>query len=352
MNLRILNLALKNARNKIAESFYIKSHIDFTRPIQIYATINNQCNARCAMCDSWRKGDLPELPATTWINALRSLKSFSGTFHINFSGGEPFLKKDFFDILEFCHKEKISAGLTTNGFLLHERHVDRLLELNPFNINISVDSMKEEVHDSIRNIPGLLRKTKENIAYLTKRKKQVGSRVQVILKPTVSTINIRDLHSIVAYAKEMNLTGVNFQPIFKWSKEAEEMFQVDKEELSQAIKKIVEMKTAGFPILNSVQSILQWKSHFEEEIPPKNSPCAVPLRNLTILPDGEIHLCLLSDSRIGNIETDSMKEIWHSAKTKRLRKSLVKCTKICTATCLVKRGWKDYFNLFSRLIRN
>ena len=80
-----------NARNKVAESLYLRTGLDTTLPIQIYGLVNRKCNARYTMCESWKKDKEAELPASVWIRLLKSLKSFSKGFHINFSGGEPLL---------------------------------------------------------------------------------------------------------------------------------------------------------------------------------------------------------------------------------------------------------------------
>lgn len=166
MNTGFIKFALSNVRNKLAEKPYINWGIDITRPIQVYGILNDTCNAQCLMCSRWRRDELRELPASDWIRTLKSLKKTAGTFHINFSGGEPFLKSDFFEILEFCNKEKIMAGFTTNGLLLTKGNIDTILRLNIANINISMDNMDEKIHDTIRNTPGLLSKVKKNIEYL------------------------------------------------------------------------------------------------------------------------------------------------------------------------------------------
>jgi len=176
-------------------------------------------------------------------------------------------------------------------------------------------------------------------------------KVQLILKPTVGSFNIDGLDKIVIYAKQKHLTDVNFQPIYKWTKEAEEMFKVDKQKLSDTINKLVEMKNEGFPILNTVESIKDWRFHFDEVIPMQNSPCSVALRNLTILPDGDIYMCALGYPKIGNIKVDDIQLLWKSELTRKLRKSLVNCKKVCTETCVVKRNWKDYMYLFLRFVK-
>jgi len=352
MDTSLIWLGIANVRNKSAESLYLKFGLDITRPTQIYGLVNRTCNAKCKMCDIWRSDRLGELPAAIWIKGLKSLKSFVGTFNINFSGGEPLLKKDFFDILEYCTKEKIIAGFTTNGLLLNRKNVHRILDLDLFNINISLDSMENSIHDEVRGIPGLLAKIKENISYLVAQKQKLRKKLRIILKPTVYNMNLKGLDKIVEYAEKMNLTGVNFQPIFKRSKESENMFKINQNELITMIDTLIEMKKKGCCILNSEASIRQWVLHFNEEIPERNSPCVVALRNLNINPKGEVFLCSFRDSIIGNIKSGDIKEMWYSKKTGKLRKVLVNCKKLCTATCVVKRSWKDYIQLFFRLIRS
>ena len=51
-----------------------------------------------------------------WQNALLRVKEFVDEFSINFSGGEPYIKKGFLDLLAFANKNGIHAGVTTNGY--------------------------------------------------------------------------------------------------------------------------------------------------------------------------------------------------------------------------------------------
>ena len=350
MNFKVLDLGISNIRNKIVESLYFNFGFDFTRPVQIYGVVNNRCNSKCKMCDYWRIKDPEELPASVWIKGLKSLKSFVGIFHINLSGGEVLLKKDFFEILEYCKKENISVGFTTNGLLLNRDNIQRILDLNVFNINISLDSMDDTINDGIRGFPGSLAKLKENIDILTAQKQKGRKASRIILKPTVCSENLNGLDKIVEYAQRMNLAGINFQPIFKWSKESEEMFKVEKKDLVAMIDKLVQMKKEGYNILNSEASIRQWLPHFNEEIPERNSPCTVALRNLNIISNGDVSMCGFRESKIGNIKNDDFREMWHSEKTQKLRKALVNCKRLCTATCVIKRSWKDYIDLFVKLM--
>ena len=103
MNLRELSrLAWKHARNTAAEELYLHGLGDATRPVSVHALVNERCNYRCQYCDFWR---LPhyqqEMSIAEWQQALRSLKDFIGSYSIQFSGGEPFIKKGFIDRVNF-----------------------------------------------------------------------------------------------------------------------------------------------------------------------------------------------------------------------------------------------------------
>jgi MoaA/NifB/PqqE/SkfB family radical SAM enzyme len=94
------------------------------------------------------------MPAEQWIAALSDLKRFLGTYHINFSGGEPLLRKDLFEILGFCRDSGICAGLTTSGAILRDRQARQLAEARPFNLNISLDGASAATHDVQRGVRG------------------------------------------------------------------------------------------------------------------------------------------------------------------------------------------------------
>lgn len=61
MNTRKIKLAAGNLRNITAEKLYLKTGILLARPVQVYAILNTQCNARCRMCQC-RRDNSEETP--------------------------------------------------------------------------------------------------------------------------------------------------------------------------------------------------------------------------------------------------------------------------------------------------
>ncbi len=129
MNVSTLaELALKHTYNHFAEELYLHSGKDVTRPVTFYGLVNERCNVKCRYCEYWR---LPkykdEMTIEEWQNALLSIKDFVGTFSISFSGGEPFIKPGFLDLMMFCHTNGIHAGVTTNGSALNRKNAERFV---------------------------------------------------------------------------------------------------------------------------------------------------------------------------------------------------------------------------------
>ena len=133
MNVSTLaRLAFKHTYNHFAEELYLHTGKDVTRPVTFYGLVNERCNVKCRYCEYWR---LPkykdEMSIEEWQNALLSIKEFVGTFSISFSGGEPFIKPGFLDLMTFCHKNGIHAGVTTNGSALNQKNAAKLADAEP-----------------------------------------------------------------------------------------------------------------------------------------------------------------------------------------------------------------------------
>src|SRR5262245_64167663 len=126
-----------------------------------------------------------------WQRALESIKEFVGAFSINFSGGEPFIKPGFIDLLGWCNTNGISAGVTTNGSALTRRNAAAVVAANPFNLNISVDAPNAEVHDYLRGCSGLFDRLSNGIRYLLAERDRQGKKFPINVKPTANAKNFR-----------------------------------------------------------------------------------------------------------------------------------------------------------------
>ena len=85
---------------------------------------------------------------------------------LTLSGGEPFLRKDFFDILAYARSLMFSVKIKTNGLLIGAEQAQRLRELHVGEVQISIYSHRPEVHDGITKVRGSLERSLNAIRFL------------------------------------------------------------------------------------------------------------------------------------------------------------------------------------------
>lgn len=341
----LASLALKHIRNDFLEELYLKTGIDNTRPIVVYGVVNEHCNYKCRYCQCWRYPEYKEeMTIEQWQNALLSLKEYIGSYHIEFTGGEPFIKKGFVDLIEFCHQQGLKWGVTTNASCLNEKTIKRVVAARPFNINISMDGHIAEVHDYARGIKGSLQKITGNLRNLIQERKAQGATFPVIIKPTVHAKNLHIIPQMSQWVQDIGATAVNFQPVDYWSPETYDELWIGEDrmdELQAVVDTLLEQKRNGVPILNSDLILSLWPAHFRDEKAPADSgACRTGLRNYFICTDGDVQVCWFFPP-IGNVKEQSAREIWSSYEAQQRRKETTSCDKLCLFTCLSQKTITD-----------
>jgi MoaA/NifB/PqqE/SkfB family radical SAM enzyme len=143
-------------------------------PTAVTFAVTYHCQARCPHCSagSHLRKDAPEL---TTGEAKRAIDETTGlgVSVIAFTGGEPLVRDDIFELVSHVDKRKTIAHLFTNGLLLTDENVKRLVDAGLYTLFLSLDSHIPEEHDRLRGIPGLfdkgiegLRKLKENGVFI------------------------------------------------------------------------------------------------------------------------------------------------------------------------------------------
>src|ERR1700735_1790923 len=133
-------------------------------PMSVQLDLTYRCNERCVHCylDHDDHGEM----TTAEIKHLLDEMAEAGVFMLTLSGGEIFLRKDFFEILEHERRLTFCIKLKTNSIMIHEREAARIRDLGVESIQISIYSHRPEVHDAITLVPGSLRRSINAIRFL------------------------------------------------------------------------------------------------------------------------------------------------------------------------------------------
>ena len=137
----------------------------------------NRCNLLCHHCYS--KADANEKDTLTFEEIEQTISKLKagGVNFVIFSGGEPLLRKDIFDIAKVMKEYNIMTYLSTNGIYVSPKNVDQIIETFNY-IGISIDGI-EEIHDQFRGQKGAYKKSIEAIKLIQAHGGNAGIRFTI-----------------------------------------------------------------------------------------------------------------------------------------------------------------------------
>ncbi|MCJ7545039.1 MAG: radical SAM protein [Phycisphaerae bacterium] len=134
-----------------------------------------RCNLSCAHCYAAGGTGSQEMDTAAATAMLEDLAGF-GVPVVLFSGGEPMLRGDLFDLIRRAAACGLRAVLSTNGTLIDARAADRLREAGAAYVGVSLDGLKE-VHDGFRGAAGAFDRALEGLRHCRRAGLKTGLRL-------------------------------------------------------------------------------------------------------------------------------------------------------------------------------
>lgn len=167
------------------------------RPLSASLKLTENCQAKCISCNYWQTRWQDGLDTEKAIDVINRLGDF-GIRYLRFTGGEPLLRRDLFQIMRRAKMAKFKRiTLQTNGLLL-KKLSNEINESPITKIAVSIDGM-EASNDLIRGIKGYFKLAMEGIQLLKNKKVHV-----------VATLNGRSAGELEALADESRRAGAQF----------------------------------------------------------------------------------------------------------------------------------------------
>lgn len=176
--------------------------------LDVYLT--NACNLRCKYCFNLDREEAPRIPLDD-ICAILQAAYRRRNRYVSITGGEPFLYKQIFDVLDFAHDLGYWITILSHGGLLDQARIDRLKEYWRVRIRISLDGPNAATHDLLRG-QGTFDNTMSKIELLIKNGVTVGVGV------TVSENNIRSLPDVLRLCRDTGIAFVRCVPVARVKK--------------------------------------------------------------------------------------------------------------------------------------
>ena len=262
------------------------------RLLSVHWEVTYRCNERCTHCyldvlppSAKLPGELSTEESKKIIDQLAEL----GALTISFSGGEVFLRKDIFEISKHARKKGFAVRYFTNGILIKPALADKIAEIKPVVVELSIYGADAETHDGITMVPGSFDLTLRAVNLLIERN------VRCILKTPLMKENINQLKAINELATDL---GVSFQ-----------------------YDLTITPKHTGDPSpLKHRPSDDQLLGFLRERVTPKTWSlknqeddfrfCSIGMNSLNIDPYGEIFTCVGARVSAGNARHAPLNEIW------------------------------------------
>ena len=119
-------------------------------PICLTWELTYACNLQCVHClSSSGQRDPRELTTAEAMGVLDELKALQ-VFYINIGGGEPMVRRDFFDLVEYSVGNGIGVKFSTNGAFIDAEKARRLAAMDYVDIQLSVDGADAATNDAVR----------------------------------------------------------------------------------------------------------------------------------------------------------------------------------------------------------
>jgi len=166
-------------------------------PVAAHMDVTYRCNERCVHC-YLDHDDHGEMTATEIAGVLDQLAE-AGVFFLTLSGGEPFMRRDFFEIVEHARRLLFNVKIKTNAVMIGVAEAKKLRDLAIDTIQISVYSHRPAVHDAITKLPHSFEKTIRAIEFL----RDQGLRVTIA--NVLMTANLSDHYNVQKLASELRV---------------------------------------------------------------------------------------------------------------------------------------------------
>jgi len=284
-NNKVQNTNLINGTQKLIE--YAKQNWQIT---SVDFELLTKCNLNCNMCylpEHSEKG----LDIQLIKKIAHELKEI-GVLYVSFTGGEPFLRKDFIEILEYYDNLGFAIEIKTNGLLINESIISILKKLSIIDIQISIYEIENKFSNFINSYYDF-DKLFEIICNLKKNE------IPVTLSVIASRNNIDELDR---FDKKLKLTGFNifYNPLI--TPNFEKIEQIQNLRLTTE-----ELWNKFYPFLKTndyIENVKQYRNCDKE-----NTVCFAGRNQIAIRANGEILPCLDLNYKIGNVLNQSLKQI-------------------------------------------
>jgi radical SAM protein with 4Fe4S-binding SPASM domain len=265
-------------------------------PLVTLVELTHACNVDCEHCylDLAPDRKIGALSTEEWKRVFRELKD-EGCLFLTLSGGELLLRRDWHELATYARKLGFALRLYTNGTLIDDAAADRIRDLKPRGVEISVLGGLAITHDAVVRRRGAFEKTLAGIRRLRERG------VAVFLKCVVMDRNAGEVDALKELGRSLG---------------CEVYFDLEVTPKNNGSEAPQDRARARDALLEAARRILGEPESFklgsrDERL--DAPPCGAGTRTCHIGPTGLVHPCTQWTVPVGNLREASFRSIWRGS---------------------------------------
>lgn len=331
--------------------FVLRTNLSKPHMVLIEPTL--RCPMACKFCDLPADPTYPktaEMPLARWQEILVELREFNPLIRsVYISGGEPFLRRDLIDLIEFSHSIGMGTRTLTIGQFCNHVLLDRLLASPMDMLKFSLHSSQADVHNELVGRK-IFDKAVGAIRYLRKN----GYQGKLGILCTVFNANVRHIGDVARLGSDLGVDYMLFRPLFgqtiahrepsllrsAYAQPRADLAVTDLDVLRRSIDELRELRDQGLPISNSDRSLDAIVGRAEgtfDGVP----GCHLMYESVYIKPNGDIDACgHMALGLLGNVASQSVSSVLRSREAYDVRHAVTRRCR-CNGNIFVRQTFRE-----------
>lgn len=297
----------------------------------LYLEVIQQCNLRCLHCAYASHYPVrgPLLDTTQWQDVLREASHLK-TRIVSFSGGEPFLRNDFLQLLAFADHLGLAVHVNSNGTRIDADHARALSRLRNCTIVFSLDHADPSANDAVRGKGSF-----EAVRQAVRRVRELAPNIHVGLNTVIGPFNLDALTALLDLGAAWDVHSVKYLPAHdnlnhSWrSTPLADRFVFDPVHVAPLRRELdrVKQRATRLGMTTNSRQFLRGIERFILGQP--TVPCYVGYLIGNIDPYGFLFPCYNIAANAPNVLEGGLERAWRSPLMARLRAQVGRCDARC-----------------------
>jgi radical SAM protein with 4Fe4S-binding SPASM domain len=280
------------------------------KPYIVSWNLTRRCNLLCPHCYMEAVGTpSPELTESEAKLVIDELSYLNNKLMLVLSGGEPMLRRDIFDIVEYAAQAGFITVMGSNGTLLTPEHIRSLKNAGLRGVGISIDSVDPDAHDSFRGLKGAW----ELSVSALRSAKEAGLETQLDI--TLTDGNWREIDRFVEFGAGLGARAANF--FFLVCTGRAMRTTIATENYDAALKRIAAVSSKERRLMVRARCAPHIYRMLHQDgfpLPAGTRGCLAGRSYLRIDPEGNVSPCPYMSLPVGNIKERSLTSIWEDSR--------------------------------------